>query len=393
MTQAGTQRHLNEDSFQISRKVYPDTLDAFEQKADSCEDYWQIYAVTDGCGGAGVGDIASRLVQEQIIRLAEGFPSLEPFHFSFPDYLRRFLRETDQALRERLSRHAGEVVGASLALLLFAGERCFAMSLGTCAIDLYRQGKLYRMCPGENLRLGERVPHNILGYRPHGQLLQIGGLQQMLVQAEDRFLLMSDGIWQAAGMGEIQWIFNKPAPLSMQTQNIFEHARRNNPLDNQTVLGLEVVSRRAMSDPQPESWQEGENTSPYPMQPGPAGTEQLASATEEAGSTRRLPEPATVQASLSAATAATGGPAGEETRRYASVMEETRRMPTLGRLSLESGESKAWKPQPHSRSETILARIERIHDFPPFREISRYPIIVFALLLLLLLIILYLLLS
>lgn len=256
ITQAGTSKRLNEDSFLLDGRIYPDTLNAREQKIGHNEDYWQVYAVTDGMGGAGIGDISSRLVQSYLIELSDDFTLLDPYSFNFREYMQAFLNTTDQTLQERLKKHDGDALGCSLALIMFSGERCYTMSIGNCRIYLYRSGQLFRMSEDHVLadNLGER-PLLFMGKRPGIPSLKAQNLKQMIVQPGDHFLICSDGITNSLMDEDIKWVLDKPSPLQSYAESLFQNARRFDARDNQTILALRVESRRIFDLPLAEQAQ------------------------------------------------------------------------------------------------------------------------------------------
>lgn len=231
-------------------RIYPDTLDSMEEKLEFCEDYWQIYSVTDGIGGAGIGDISSRFVQGVLCECRKSFPQLDPLNFSFAPYIQAFTDEADSGLQDRLTRYAELPVGCSLALIMLAGEQCFTMSIGSCRIYLIRSGRLYQMTRDHCLEedSGSR-PLLFFGNHPGSIHLMAQNLTRMTIQPEDRFLIMSDGMLDALLDEDIIRIMNRPDSFQQQINSLFRTARRFDARDNQTVMGLRIESRMAFSEP------------------------------------------------------------------------------------------------------------------------------------------------
>lgn len=217
---------------------------------NSCDDFWQIYSVTDGMGGAGVGDISSRFIQGFLCDLKKDFGYLDPLNFNFAEYIQGFIDHADQALRERLKRFSELPVGCSLALIMFAGDHCFTMSIGSCRIYLYREGQLFRMSKDHYLADDmESRPLLFFGNHPGTIYLKAHNLTQMVIQPDDLFLICSDGVTAALQDNDIRWILDKPAPLGTQVGSLFQTARRYDARDNQSILGIRVESRRIFSEP------------------------------------------------------------------------------------------------------------------------------------------------
>ncbi|MDO5015688.1 MAG: protein phosphatase 2C domain-containing protein [Eubacteriales bacterium] len=252
MTQAGTSKRVNEDSFLLANKIYPDTLNAREQRINVSDDYWQVYSLTDGIGGPGVGDISSRLVQSYLIESASELPLLDPYSFDFVSYAQAFLGKADQALQQRLRRNP-DPAGCSFAMLLFAGDSCYSLSIGNCRIYLYREQKLYRMTKDHVLPDdSDSRPLLFLGNHPGVHHLRAQNLRTMKIRPGDCFFLMSDGVTSALSDQDIQWVLDKPSPIQSYVESLFLNARRYDARDNQSILGLEVDSLRAFSRPDPQ---------------------------------------------------------------------------------------------------------------------------------------------
>lgn len=231
-------------------RIYPDTLDAMEEKLEFCEDFWQIYSVTDGIGGAGVGDISSRFVQGVLCERRKDFPHLDPLSFSFAPYIQEFVDEADTGLQDRLTRYANLPVGCSLALIMLAGEQCFTMSIGSCRIYLFRNGRLYQMTRDHCLEDDpDARPLLFFGNHPGSIHLMAQNLTRMTVQPEDCFLIMSDGMLDALMDEDILRILNRPDTFQQQINSLFRTARRYDARDNQTVMGLKIESRMPFSVP------------------------------------------------------------------------------------------------------------------------------------------------
>lgn len=244
LTQAGTQRRINEDGFFIQGKLYPDTLDAKESHFASTRDFWQIYAVADGLGGPGVGDIATRYVLGSLRDFLVSLPTFDPDDFDFASAIQSFADTTDQGLRERLHRYQDRPAGCSLALLLFSGQTGYCMSIGSCRIYMVRQHRLYQMTKDQRLQEdADERPLLFFGNHPGVMRLKVQNLYTLDLQEGDTFLIMSDGLSSAVNERAIRLAVNGNVLFEEKLSALFEFGRQLNPADNASLLGICLETR------------------------------------------------------------------------------------------------------------------------------------------------------
>lgn len=224
------------------QRIYPDTLDYFEENAHDSDEFWQVYSVTDGMGGPGIGDISGRLVQEMLIRDVRALQSEDPQTFNFPEFIQEWLIKADSHLRKRLEKHRDLPVGCSIALVLIAGRVAYTMSLGTNRIYLYRDSELTQLTRDHVLGDGddEVRPLVFLGNHPGTGRLKAQNLNKIDLLPGDKFLLLSDGMFLENE--KFEELFAKDESLRQTARSIYLNAQQTRSSENKSLIALEIIT-------------------------------------------------------------------------------------------------------------------------------------------------------
>ena len=170
-------------------RIYPDTLDRLEIQSGQSDDHWQIYSITDGMGGSGIGDIAGRLVQEDLIKQVADLGHIDPLTFDFAKFAYDFISSVKLKLKERLARYVNQDVGCSLAFLLINGSTAYTLSIGTNRLYLIRDNKIHRMSKEHrSCENGFSGPTMFLGNSLIGQEAKPDNLNKLNMQTDDIIL-------------------------------------------------------------------------------------------------------------------------------------------------------------------------------------------------------------
>ena len=128
----------------------------------------QLYAVADGMGGYGIGDLAARValwsLQENIAiyQTRTGRKIMD-----FAELAERVSDDMDQSVRQQLTAWQGMPVGASVSWLMIENDAAYTMSMGQNRIYLFRHGRLYCMTQDHINRKHGNRPDLYYGFRPH----------------------------------------------------------------------------------------------------------------------------------------------------------------------------------------------------------------------------------
>lgn len=243
VTEGGSEHRVNEDSFQLMKMIFPDTLDNYEEKSLNVSDDWQIYSICDGLGGPGVGDIAGRLVQDLLKERLQALTRENPADFDFPLFAQEFLDEADALLKQRLSEVDGQAVGCSLAFILLHGLDAFTLSIGSTRIMLYRGGELFQMT--KDHRLGDSWrdrPLLFLGHHPGSAKIKAQNMKHLPLEEGDVLLLLTDGVALELAPEEIVEQLALERSFNERIRRIHHLARERCPEDNQSIVALSLPS-------------------------------------------------------------------------------------------------------------------------------------------------------
>lgn len=236
-------KSMNQDNFMV------DTV--FCYKGEDCEqagilscrpEEIHVAAVCDGVGGAHHGELASKAAIQAIIHFVEAHPKGDVL----PD---RLLEELLDQINEKILQ-LGEKIGTTattLALLLWRGNRYYAVNIGDSPIYFLRKGKLNRISTTHT-----KAELNIMMQKPlqgsdWNTLMQylgkkgVSGSQMAAfrygkLQKGDTFLICSDGVSKKIEAGRLKRFLAKRETRSIPA--MFHTLGRSGHNDNCTAIVL-----------------------------------------------------------------------------------------------------------------------------------------------------------
>lgn len=223
-------------------RIYPDTLDKLEIQSGQSEDHWQIYSITDGMGGSGIGDLSGRLVQEELIKEVASLGNIDPHTFDFAQFAYEFVEIAKIKLKERLARYKNQEVGCSLAFILVNGSIGYTLSIGTNRLYLIRNNKIYRMSDEhKTIENGVVKPSMFLGNSLTAKEAKPDNLNKLVFETDDIVLLLSDGFYNIFSDSEILKLSQSDSSFVKVINNFNSKLTKNTFSDDCTVLGLKVL--------------------------------------------------------------------------------------------------------------------------------------------------------
>ena len=253
-THRGRQRDLNEDA------VFQRTG---QSSAGRCVG---LYVVCDGVGGRQAGEVASRLAVEAVAGALAGlFLEADPSSPGSATYLsdanlRRRLRaavgQANAALRGYARSHSEQAsnLSTTMTLALVYRSRAYFANVGDSRAYSYRLRHVVQITRDHSFaaELAEQghIPHAAVADHPRSNvLLRALGLSDEVevdifgwsLQAGDRLLLCSDGLWHAFPDpdGLAEWL-NAEADLDAVCRGLIEEANRRDGSDNISAVLVRV---------------------------------------------------------------------------------------------------------------------------------------------------------
>jgi PPM family protein phosphatase len=206
-----------------------------------------IFVVCDGMGGAAGGEVASRLAVDTIL----GRFSSEPQDGAAArEVLQQAIAEANRAVLERAQNDPGLYgMGTTLVALLLLPQGALIAHAGDSRCYLFRAGRL-SLCTrdhslvDEQLRLGtmtqeeaDRSPFRSVITRAIGTQQSVTPeLQELLVEAGDRFLLCSDGLTREVTEEQIAAVLAAEPSLEDSARQLVDAATEAGGRDNITCL-------------------------------------------------------------------------------------------------------------------------------------------------------------
>jgi protein phosphatase len=229
----GSVRKVNEDSF----------LDMPELG---------LWAVADGMGGHEAGDLASRLVVQQLA-------AISPARFlgQTVKQIRRVLTRTNQECVAQAAARGGGIIGTTAVVLYVRGQHCAVVWVGDSRVYRLRHGRLQQLTK-DHSQVEALIAEGLIDRidaenHPAGNIITraIGGSSDLVVDTrvdqvldKDVYLLCSDGLTKELSSEEIAQIL-----VDTLTGNAAEvllaRALDRGARDNLTVV---VTKMEALSD-------------------------------------------------------------------------------------------------------------------------------------------------
>ena len=241
LTDTGCVRERNEDTFLVDIEM-------------------GLFIVADGMGGRRGGDIAARLAVESLLaaireRLAKD-SALRPEDLAgMSGLLEGAVVIASQAIRDEGAANIEYLgMGAALVAALVAGGHVHIAHMGDSRAYLLRRNELLRLTDdhtiiGALLRHGEISPEEAVDHPAQGRLTRFAGMEPMMdpsmrsmeLQAGDRLMLCTDGLWGAVGDVQLKSIMAEGNNPEETCRNLIAAGKQAGGQDNLTAVVCECI--------------------------------------------------------------------------------------------------------------------------------------------------------
>ena len=198
-----------------------------------------LWAVADGAGGHGAGDVASAAIADALMAIPPGLSAAEMLA-----QLRLRLSAVNAELRHRALDRGG-IIASTVVVLLLRGDHYAALWAGDSRIYLLRQGAMHRVTHDHSL-VQEMVDAGTLAAEdaeahPQSNIITraIGAEVDLVLDKVadrllpgDRFLLCSDGVFKELAEAEIAGL----VAAGSEAEEIVRRAVEAGGRDNVTVV-------------------------------------------------------------------------------------------------------------------------------------------------------------
>lgn len=204
-----------------------------------------LWAVADGAGGHGAGDVASRAIVEALASIPPGLTAAELLA-----QLRLRIAAVHRQLQEEAQRRGpGHVIASTLVAMLARGGHFACLWAGDSRAYLLREGRLQRLTRDHSLvqDLMDQgfITEDEAANHPQGNVITraVGapgelGLDKATgpIGAADRFLLCSDGLYRTLDEATMATLLAGADPASSLVQQAVQRGAR----DNVTAVAIAV---------------------------------------------------------------------------------------------------------------------------------------------------------
>ncbi len=212
-----------------------------------------LWVVADGMGGHSRGDRASQCIIDKLV----SFVSLGDAEHDVHELLTRLDDANDFCRNEA----QGQVMGSTVAALYLLGNKAYVLWAGDSRIYRFRDGTMHQLTEDHSLvqelhRLGEISEEDAENHPSSNVITRAIGVsdqldvqvRQISVEAGDRFLLCSDGLFKDVARHEVE--ANLVIPNPQQALNeLVKLALARGGTDNITGIVVQVPQPAAGSWP------------------------------------------------------------------------------------------------------------------------------------------------
>ncbi|MDR1069305.1 MAG: serine/threonine-protein phosphatase [Gracilibacteraceae bacterium] len=208
-----------------------------------------LFALADGLGGHGLGDVASKIAVEQAIAA---------FQDSGGDLARCFSQAQEQILAEQKRRQVKNEIKTTLVCLRIVGNAARWGHVGDSRLYYFSKNKLIRRSFDHSVSqalaaAGEIKEKDIRRHEDRNRLLRVIGIEwdspkyelseEVDLNKGDAFLLCSDGFWEwIEDKAMLKTMKNAGTPkqwLGLMEEEVLRNGRGNN-MDNYSAIAVFV---------------------------------------------------------------------------------------------------------------------------------------------------------
>lgn len=202
-----------------------------------------VLAVFDGMGGESCGEMAAFLAAEELGRFYHR--NKRGLKRNPEDFLKGACRKMNEAVCRYGRENSIRSMGTTLAMAAFGQKSIFACNLGDSRVYQAKGGLLSRISTDHvmgNGFFGKAPLTQYLGVEEEHMVLE-PSIVEIEYQAEDRYLICSDGLTDMLSEQEISLILTHGNTVEETVRELMDKAMEKGGKDNVTIILCEVRAR------------------------------------------------------------------------------------------------------------------------------------------------------
>lgn len=254
-TSIGQKRKNNQDNFYVNGTVN-DNKKEYIFKSFLKSKGEQVLAICDGMGGEMHGEIASYIAVKKLDSYNKKYSNLIT---RFEEHIYAYVESANKALCEYIYAHDNERMGTTLALLCISTEHneAIAANVGDSKVFFLRGDTFLKITEDHNqaqtlvdlnviteeearLNPNKSILTQHLGIYPSEMVLEPYISDTIMLQANDIFLLCSDGLTDMLTNEEISECLKAKKDLDYRCKELVDKANQKGGRDNITVILAEM---------------------------------------------------------------------------------------------------------------------------------------------------------
>ena len=244
----GLVRNHNEDNLFLLDSAVPVSKTGNYERSAASADLLQFYAVADGMGGRGIGDLAAftvmRVLDQQRRHVKPGS------RFDFSAFAHDQVEMANRSVREQLAKYTGMPVGTTFSLLAIDRDTAYTLSLGNSRIYLFRDNQLNQLTEDHVNQLQERRKVvQYIGFLPDQSRSEAENLSRITLERGDVFILATDGITDVLSASQIAAALNSPSAFVQQIRQIRDLVLQAGGRDNLALIGIKIQEVHVTAKP------------------------------------------------------------------------------------------------------------------------------------------------
>ena len=208
-----------------------------------------LWVVADGMGGHQAGEVASRTIIEHCQQTSEP-GDLNSF---IADVQNRLLQVNRNLRKIASEQYNNATIGSTVVALLAYGKQCAYLWVGDSRIYRLRETKLEQITRDHSM-VEQYIEQGVMSVEEaqHSNIANaltraVGGEDEMEIdlkvdeiQADDIFLLCSDGLYREVSEAEMTQLMSRGDDCFTMTKNLLDSALNNGARDNVSVSVIQI---------------------------------------------------------------------------------------------------------------------------------------------------------